>query len=217
MVPWTCPTRGSGSRGWQVMRRLSVVMIGLSLLAMSARATLAEPTVQVFKSSTCGCCSKWIDHLKAKGFAVQAEDVAAGRLSRIKSQSGIKPEHASCHTARIAGYTIEGHVPAADVRRLLSEKPDAIGLAVPGMPLGSPGMEAGDRKEPYRGLADQEGRNDRGLGEALNWASRARSRPCEHLSRPAWARAAAPCRRRSRTCASIPSGSRRCRTACPTM
>jgi hypothetical protein len=87
--------------------------------------------------------------MKENGFMAQAEDVALGELARIKRDAGIKPENSSCHTAKIGGYAIEGHVPAADVKRLLAEKPDAVGLAVPGMPIGSPGMESGDTREPF--------------------------------------------------------------------
>lgn len=107
------------------------------------------PEAEVWKTATCGCCIKWVEHLEANGFKVAANNVAYGMLARIKRQAGIPEEQASCHTAKIGGYVIEGHVPAGDVKRLLDEKPDAAGLAVPGMPIGSPGMEQGEEKEPY--------------------------------------------------------------------
>jgi hypothetical protein len=113
----------------------------LLLLPLLSTATLAdEPSIAVYKSPTCGCCSKWIEHLEADGFDVEPVDVTDLRL--VKSMAGIAPEQASCHTARIGDYVIEGHVPAADIRRLLREHPEARGLTVPGMPQGSPGMES---------------------------------------------------------------------------
>jgi hypothetical protein len=124
------------------MQTLRHGISGLLLLLplLSAAALADEPSIAVYKSPTCGCCSKWIEHLEANGFDVEPVDVTDLRL--VKSIAGIAPEQASCHTARIGDYVIEGHVPAADIRRLLSEHPDARGLTVPGMPQGSPGMES---------------------------------------------------------------------------
>jgi hypothetical protein len=99
------------------------------------------------KSPTCGCCTKWIDHLKANGFAVRSHDTQD--VTQPSQRLGIPAGYGSCHTAVVDGYVIEGHVPARDIRRLLKEKPQARGLAVPGMPIGSPGMEQGDHKDPY--------------------------------------------------------------------
>jgi len=99
-----------------------------------------EPiTAVVYKSPTCGCCGKWIEHLKAAGLEVESHDV--GNMSTIKARHEIPARLESCHTALIGGYIVEGHVPVADVKRLLEQKPDIVGLAVPGMPIGSPGME----------------------------------------------------------------------------
>jgi hypothetical protein len=112
-----------------------------------AGAQQSLPKVSVYKSPTCGCCSKWIDHMKAAGFDVTFQDV--DDVGPIKSQHGVPPALGSCHTALVDGYVVEGHVPADAVKRLLKEKPQAAGLAVPGMPIGSPGMEVGDRKDPY--------------------------------------------------------------------
>lgn len=126
-------------------------LLSLALGLLVATSAAAEPA-QVYKSPTCQCCSKWIEHMTSNGIALTPVDMQRGNLNRLKSRLGLKPEQASCHTATIDGYVVEGHVPAADVKRLLAERPDAIGLTVPGMPLGSPGMEAGDRKDPYEVL-----------------------------------------------------------------
>ncbi len=107
----------------------------------------AAPTVEVFKSPQCGCCQKWVDHLKENGFDVTVQDTE--NMQPIKMQARIPAGKGSCHTAFVDGYVIEGHVPASDIKRLLDEKPAAQGLTVPGMPIGSPGMEMGDRHDAY--------------------------------------------------------------------
>ncbi|MFN3791496.1 MULTISPECIES: DUF411 domain-containing protein [Massilia] len=109
-------------------------------------AMAAAPVVEVFKSESCGCCAAWVDHLKANGFATKVSNVA--NPSDYRERGGIPNELGSCHTAMVRGYAIEGHVPADDIKRLLAERPKAKGLAVPAMPLGSPGME-GPRKDPF--------------------------------------------------------------------
>jgi hypothetical protein len=107
-----------------------------------------QPLMVVHKNASCGCCGLWIEHMHAHGFEVEARDV--DDMGPIKERVGVPVGMGSCHTAEIAGYFIEGHVPATDVRRLLEERPDARGLTVPGMPLGSPGMETPDgRVQPY--------------------------------------------------------------------
>lgn len=103
----------------------------------------------IYKDPDCQCCVKWVEHMAKAGFTLQARDVSKSQLVREKVRLGLSLPQASCHTAEIGGYVVEGHVPADDVKRLLQEKPDAVGLAVPRMPAGSPGMEAGDTKEPY--------------------------------------------------------------------
>ena len=108
--------------------------------------------VHVYKSPTCGCCSAWIEHLEQANFSVTAKDVDQDVLWAIKEKAGITSELSSCHTAFVGGYLVECHVPASDVKRLLAERPDAIGLTVPEMPVGSPGMEMGDRRDPYNTL-----------------------------------------------------------------
>ncbi len=109
-----------------------------------------DKSVMVYKSPTCGCCSKWVEHLRAAGFSVTATDVAD--ISEYKLRYGVPWQLGSCHTAVVGGYVIEGHVPAEDIIRLLTDKPDILGLAVPGMPLGSPGMEA-PNPERYETIA----------------------------------------------------------------
>ncbi|MCL4184506.1 MAG: DUF411 domain-containing protein [Burkholderiaceae bacterium] len=127
---------------------LGALAPGLSRRA-SAQARQPGPLVEIWKSPTCGCCKDWIRHMEDNGFRVKANDsgnVAARTRLRVAEKFG------SCHTAQVAGYALEGHVPAAEVHRLLKEKPAAVGLAVPGMPIGSPGMdgpEYGGRKDPY--------------------------------------------------------------------
>lgn len=120
------------------------------VLMVVAGAAAAEPlTVDVKKTATCGCCQAWVDHLKSSGFKVKTENMALGQLMKFKVRHGISHKHASCHTGRLAGYTIEGHVPVREIERLLKERPDAVGLSVPGMPIGSPGMEAGGQRDAY--------------------------------------------------------------------
>ncbi|MEM7611040.1 MAG: DUF411 domain-containing protein [Pseudomonadota bacterium] len=109
--------------------------------------TKAELKITVHKSPSCGCCKVWIEHLKLEGFVVEA--LNSDDMNAVKTERGVPRSLASCHTAVIDGYTVEGHVPADDIKRLVAEKPDAKGLAVPGMPIGSPGMEIGDRIDPY--------------------------------------------------------------------
>lgn len=111
-------------------------------------AKVGQPVIEVYKSATCGCCTQWIDHLRANGFKVNAQNVPNTAVYRTKL--GVPPSLGSCHTGTIGGYALEGHVPAADIKRLLAEKPKATGLAVPGMPMGSPGMEvAGEPADAY--------------------------------------------------------------------
>jgi hypothetical protein len=109
-------------------------------------ATTAAPVIDVYKSASCGCCGAWVEHLQKNGFTVRAHDVA--NPSDYRAKHGIPDALGSCHTGVVQGYALEGHVPATDIRRLLKARPKATGLAVPAMPLGSPGMEA-HRKDPY--------------------------------------------------------------------
>lgn len=120
-------------------------IFALGLLAV-ALLNAAPPPMTVYKTPTCGCCAKWVEQLRAAGFKVTVKEVASTAMAR--KDAGIAEKYGSCHTGVIAGYAIEGHVPVADIQRLLKEKPKARGLAVPGMPMGSPGME-GPYKEAY--------------------------------------------------------------------
>jgi hypothetical protein len=118
------------------------IPIALVLVLAGAPAFAETPRIEVFKTPTCGCCTKWIDHLRAAGFRVDATELPD--LTAIKAANGVPPQLASCHTALVDGYVIEGHVPASDLKRLLKDRPAVSGLAVPGMPMGSPGMEHPD-------------------------------------------------------------------------
>lgn len=106
-------------------------------------------SIEVFKSPTCGCCGAWVDHLRENGFQVAVRDMPRDALSQLKHRFGVPKKLGSCHTAKIGPYFVEGHVPAKEIKRLMSEKPKGFGLSVPGMPIGSPGMEVDNKKEPY--------------------------------------------------------------------
>jgi hypothetical protein len=127
----------------RLVMRAAIALIPASIAGSAIAAT---PTIEVWKSPSCGCCAEWVKHLQANGFTVKVND--AGNAS-ARARLGVPAKLGSCHTAQVAGYAIEGHVPAADIKRLLAEKPNAVGLAVPGMPIGSPGMEQGNQRDPY--------------------------------------------------------------------
>ena len=117
-------------------------------LAPSPESTAALPLLVVTKTASCGCCHLWVEHMQQAGFIVQVNDVED--MSPVKERVGVPYGKGSCHTAEIGGYFVEGHVPAEDVKRLLAQKPAAKGITVPGMPMGSPGMEVADgRVQPY--------------------------------------------------------------------
>lgn len=132
------------------MRRgLLAGAVGIGLLAGVPVLARTPPRLEVWKSPTCGCCGDWIAHMRAAGFDVRIHDTGNGAA---RARLGLPAQYGSCHTALVDGYVIEGHVPATDVARLLREKPVALGLAVPGMPVGSPGMdgpEYGGRRDPF--------------------------------------------------------------------
>ena len=121
-------------------RNTLAAIASLILVAISSPSQQAGPLVTVFKTPTCACCGKWVEHLKANGFTVKVQEV--NDTAGYERQYRVPRAMVSCHTAVVNGYTIEGHVPAAEIKRLLNERPKAVGLAVPGMPVGSPGMEA---------------------------------------------------------------------------
>jgi hypothetical protein len=107
------------------------------------------PDIHVVKDPQCGCCNAWIKILETEGFGVTTEDSSSSLLTEFKIESGIPKDMMSCHTAKVDGYFIEGHVPASDIKRLIADRPDALGLAVPAMPYGSPGMGPEDEREAY--------------------------------------------------------------------
>lgn len=124
----------------QLVPAASIAAAMSSTARNSVAAATAAVSVDVYRTPSCGCCGEWITHLRRSGFTVNEH--AVPDTAPYRARSGIPEMLASCHTGIVAGYALEGHVPASDIRRLLAEKPDAVGLAVPGMPLGSPGMEA---------------------------------------------------------------------------
>ena len=138
------------------MNRRRFFKSAAALAALSARsalpafAALAGPEVQVFKSPSCGCCGSWVEHMRTAGFTVKVTEVSDTTAAR--KRLGLPDRYGSCHTATVGGYVLEGHVPAAEVKRLLASKPKAIGLAVPGMPPSAPGMDVPGRKDPYEVL-----------------------------------------------------------------
>lgn len=128
------------------------ITVLLTLFALGGLVNLpasAADAVDVYKSPYCGCCEKWVEHLRQAGFDVRTHDV--NDVPAARQRLGMPERLGSCHTAKVAGYVVEGHVPAADIQRLLKEKPKAIGLAVPSMPPGSPGMES-PKPVPYNTL-----------------------------------------------------------------
>ena len=141
------------STDFVVLRRTYLVGAlgaGLSFLQGVAQAHSERNLVSVWKTPNCGCCKAWITHLQAEGFKVMAVDVPD--TAPIRKDMNMPARLGSCHTAVVEDYVIEGHVPAKDIKRLLKERPRALGLSVPGMPIGSPGMEMGTKKDPYKVL-----------------------------------------------------------------
>lgn len=135
-----------------MIKRLILVLLTLGLAlpiqAAPAKAGKAAPIeITVYRSPTCGCCGKWMEHMRQNGFAVK--EIPTEDMDAIKRQHGVPDNLKSCHTALTGAYVVEGHVPAGDVKALLKNKPEAVGLSAPGMPKGSPGMEMGAKKDPY--------------------------------------------------------------------
>ncbi len=130
----------------------SVALAAATLAGLGLAAQPPRPVVEVWKTANCGCCKDWIKHLQANGFEVTTHDVSNDRKNEVRQRLGLAEKFGSCHTALVNGYVLEGHVPAREIQRLLKDKPLALGLAVPGMPVGSPGMdgpEYGGLKDPY--------------------------------------------------------------------
>ena len=131
-------------------RLVFAALVPVAVGALGSAAMAADPpVVHVTKTATCGCCAAWVEHIEEAGFDVLVRDVPNDTLDAFKRSVGIAAHHRSCHTALVEDYVIEGHVDAREVVRLLEERPDALGLAVPGMPLGSPGMDFGTRRQSY--------------------------------------------------------------------
>ena len=125
-----------------------LALLGLGVYVQWGPGASADlPPITVYKSPTCGCCSDWVTHLRDNGFSVDVKEEV--NMQPIKRRGKVPKQLASCHTATIAGYVVEGHVPAEQIERLLRQKPSLHGISVPGMPVGSPGMERGDYVEPY--------------------------------------------------------------------
>ena len=133
----------------QLPRRQFVAALAALAMAPLAMAKAEKPLVEIWKSPTCGCCKDWVAHLEANGFRTK---VMLDGNTDARAKLGVDIKYGSCHTAQVGGYAIEGHVPAREIQRLLKQRPKAIGLAVPAMPLGSPGMDGpdyGGQKAPY--------------------------------------------------------------------
>lgn len=134
------------------LKRKILLLIATSLILVGLGSVVhadndARSMVTVYKSPYCGCCKKWVEHMRRNGFSVLVEDVFD--ISAVKLIAGIPGDLEACHTASVAGYVVEGHVPSVDVARLLAQRPAATGIAVPGMPVGSPGMEQGSNSDTF--------------------------------------------------------------------
>ena len=136
---------------------LAAAMVACLLVGGAAAAQRPKPVIEVYKSPTCGCCANWVKHLQQNGFDAKVTDVED--MAALKTKLKVPGRMQSCHTGMVNGYVVEGHVPAADLQRLLKERPAGIrALAVPGMPIGSPGMEVGSTVQRYDVLSlDQQG------------------------------------------------------------
>ncbi|WP_447746249.1 DUF411 domain-containing protein [Variovorax boronicumulans] len=131
------------------MQRRTLLKLAAATASLPLAAQAAAPMVEIWKDPNCGCCQDWVKHLNKNGFATRVHDEGNGPA---RERLGIPTKLGSCHTGRVGGYAIEGHVPAREMHRLLKEKPKAIGLAVPGMPIGSPGMDGpayGNQRDAY--------------------------------------------------------------------
>src|SRR3972149_8215683 len=145
------------NRIWKVSTvYVAIVVLGLGTVSAFSKSPSDVTTIIVYKSPTCGCCTKWVNYLREQGFQVTAYDISD--LTPIKKKYGVPNALSACHTAIVDGYVVEGHVPADVILRLLKERPKGVGITVPSMPMGSPGME-GKYSEPYDVLTfDQDGK-----------------------------------------------------------
>jgi hypothetical protein len=148
---------GNQDTGAEAAAPSTAAQPAVAAAAVSSAAQQPLPTMVVYKTEGCGCCNGWVEHLQAAGFEVDARNVRD--LMSVKRDAGVPGSNSSCHTALVDGYVVEGHVPADVIKRMLAERPDIAGVAVPGMPTGSPGME-GPGAKPYDVLTfDRQGRN----------------------------------------------------------
>ncbi len=128
----------------------AALVLGTAVFVSAQNKPVSSRTpIVVYKTPTCGCCGMWVEHMRQNGFQPEVHDVSAAEVRAVSQKAGLKDEGTSCHTAKVGNYIIEGHVPASDVQRMLKEKPAIAGIAAPGMPVGSPGMEMGGRTEKY--------------------------------------------------------------------
>lgn len=127
------------------MRKTLFAAIAFAAMFVGSAAHAA--TLTVYKSPSCGCCAKWVEHVERHGFTAQV--IPTDDMMAVKKRLGVPDSQMSCHTTKVGNYVVEGHVPAADIKRLLAQKPKARGIAVAGMPMGAPGMEHGDHRQPY--------------------------------------------------------------------
>lgn len=126
-----------------------LAIAGVALVVAQQQPVSSRTPIVVYKTLTCGCCALWVEHMRQNGFQPEVHDVSAAQVRAVSRSAGLADAGASCHTTKVGNYIVEGHVPASDVKRLLKEKPAIAGIAAPGMPMGSPGMEQGGRKEAY--------------------------------------------------------------------
>tara|TARA_R110002124_G_scaffold127318_2_gene287227 strand:+ start:2560 stop:3018 length:459 start_codon:yes stop_codon:yes gene_type:complete len=132
-----------------MIMKKSLIAGGLLLAMTSMAAAQESPVIEVLKQASCGCCGGWVVAMQEAGFTVNVQNVSGDELYAAKEASGISDDLWACHTATVAGYTVEGHVPVAEIERLLAERPEALGIATPGMPVGSPGMDYGDDRQAF--------------------------------------------------------------------
>ena len=127
----------------------ALAMASAAFVAAQPKPVSSRTPIVVYKTPTCGCCAMWVEHMRQNGFQPEVHDVSAAQVRAVSKAAGLSDEGSSCHTAKVGNFIVEGHVPAADVQRMLKEKPAIAGIAAPGMPIGSPGMEMGGRTQRY--------------------------------------------------------------------
>jgi hypothetical protein len=134
------------------VKKVKIMVVGvLAVMSFGINAEDGLVEIEVYRSPSCSCCGKWVEHLKKNQFIIK--DHVIKDVQAIKNKYGVSSELASCHTALVNGYVVEGHVPASDIKKMLKLKPSISGISVPGMPVGTPGMEVGDKKDPYDVIA----------------------------------------------------------------